>query len=105
MAKASKVERGQGHTLRSVQPISMFQTKHELPRRFVDVHEPQSRPIGFKLRSFLMEHIGHDNVVADGLDKIIAVGLALRPANSRSSERRSSTIVSKQPARIQRCVW
>jgi hypothetical protein len=37
------------------------------------------------------------------LSRIIAVGCALRPANSRRNMCRSSTMVSKQRARIQRC--
>ena len=36
------------------------------------------------------------------LSRIIAVGCALRPANSRSNMRRSSAMASKQRARIQR---
>ncbi len=38
------------------------------------------------------------------LSRTMAVGWAFRPENSRSSMRRSSTMVSKHRARIQRCV-
>jgi len=38
------------------------------------------------------------------LSSSIAVGCALPPVNSRSSRRKSSTIVSKQCDSIQRCV-
>src|SRR6266404_942761 len=67
MAEASKIKRSHGHAPRSVQPITVLETLQELTGGTENVHEAKSRAVGFKARTFLVEHIGDDNIVADGL--------------------------------------
>jgi len=45
----------------------MLETLQELTGGTENVHEAKSRAVGFKARTFLVEHIGDDNIVADGL--------------------------------------
>src|SRR5213080_4205547 len=67
MAEASEVKRSKSHAPRSVQPITVFDALQEAARGSINVHKAQARTVGFKRRTFLVEHIGDDYVVADGL--------------------------------------
>src|SRR5712664_273949 len=67
MAEASEVKRSQSHAPRGVQPITVFETPQEPARGTINVHKAQAWAVGFKSRTFFVERIGDDNVVADGL--------------------------------------
>ncbi len=67
MTEAPEIEWSQSHAPRSVQPITVLETLQELTSGTINVHEAKSRAVGFKARTFLVEHIGDDNIVADGL--------------------------------------
>src|SRR5436309_1963997 len=67
MAEASEVKRSKNHAPWSVQPIAVLETPQEQTSGTINVHEAKSRAVGFKARTFLVEHIGDDNIVADGL--------------------------------------
>src|SRR5258708_32684882 len=66
--EVSEMEGRQSHTPRSIQPITVLKTPQELARGSKYVYEPQAWAVGFKARTFLVEHIGNDNVVANRLD-------------------------------------
>ncbi len=68
MAEASEIEGSQSHTPRSIQPITVLETLQELAGGSIYVHESQAWAVGFKARTFLVEHIGNDNVIANRLD-------------------------------------
>src|SRR5258708_34785161 len=67
VAEASEVERSQSYAPRSVEPISVFETHQELACRTIDVHKAQAWTVAFEGRTFLVQHIGDNNIVADGL--------------------------------------
>src|SRR5882757_70533 len=67
MAEASEIKRSKSHAPRSVQPITVIETLQELTGGTKNVHEAKYRAVSFKARTFLVEHIGDDNIVADGL--------------------------------------
>src|SRR5437588_389160 len=67
MAEASEIKRSKSHAPWGVQPIAMFETLQEATRGSINVHKAQARTVGFKRRTFLVEHIGDDYVVADDL--------------------------------------
>src|SRR5882762_3462931 len=67
VAEASEIERSQSHTPRRVQPITVLETPQEPACGAVNVHEAQAWAVGFKARTFHVERIGDNNVVADGL--------------------------------------
>src|SRR5258708_33607585 len=68
VAEVSEIEGSQSHTPRSIQPITVLKTLQELARGSKYVHEPQAWAVGFKARTFFVEHIGNDNVIANRLD-------------------------------------
>src|ERR1700692_968342 len=49
------------------QPITMFETAQEPARGTINVHNAEARAVGFKARTFFVQRISDDNVVADGL--------------------------------------
>jgi len=65
--KRPKSSGARGHTPRRVQPITVFETPQEPACGAVNVHEAQAWAVGFKARTFHVERIGDNNVVADGL--------------------------------------
>src|ERR1700761_9458881 len=67
VAEAAEIKRSQRNAPWSIQPVAVFETPQELSRGAVDIHIAQARPIGFELRAVLVQDVGHDNVVADGL--------------------------------------
>src|SRR5882672_1565 len=67
MAEASEIEWSHSNAPWSVQPIAVLEALQELASGTINVHEAKSRAVGFKARTFLVEHIGDDNIVADGL--------------------------------------
>src|ERR1700688_4214201 len=79
MAEASEIKGSESHAPRSVQPVTMFETLQELASGTINIHKTQAGAVGFKLRTFLVERISDDNVIADCLhvERDVAVWQAL----------------------------
>src|SRR5580698_7107886 len=67
MAESAEIERGQRDAPGRIEPVAVFQALQQCPRSRVDVNETQSRPVGFMRIVALMQGIGYDDIVADGL--------------------------------------
>src|SRR4029077_1488933 len=76
VAEASEIKWSESHAPGSVQPVTMFETLQELAGGSINIHKTYARAIRFKLRTFFVERISDDNVVADRLyvERDITVG-------------------------------
>ena len=68
VAEAAEIKWRQRNAPRSIQPVAMLKTPQESSRGTVDIHIAQAGAIGFELRVSLVQDIGHDDVIADGLN-------------------------------------
>jgi hypothetical protein len=67
VTEATEIEGSQSHTPGSVQPVTMFEALQETAPGIVNVHKAQTRTVRFERRTWFVEHIRDDNVVADGV--------------------------------------
>src|SRR5258708_31885772 len=66
MTKTREVERSQSHTPRHIQPGAGFETPQKLATRAEDIDIAQAWTGGWQLLTGRIQHIGHDNVIANG---------------------------------------
>jgi len=68
MTEGAEVLRGEGDSPGCIKPVAMLETLDEAPLGGEDIDIAKARAVGFERLTLLVESVGDDDIVADGLD-------------------------------------